>query len=119
MIFETEALPGALPQGMNSPPKMQLWPFMVKQLKRAPLSPTPRPPERTPNPHNMVPTVFARLLSIPADYQLSIFPNWKKRPALEPRLIRPRSISLRSVPHSDENLTMVNGNAHHDNRGRM
>ncbi len=71
--FETEALPGALPQGMNSPQKCN-YGLYGEQLS-APLS--PRPATRT-SAHGA--TAFARRSNIHTATNKIDLPYWKSAP---------------------------------------
>ncbi|MDM8168394.1 homogentisate 1,2-dioxygenase, partial [Roseovarius sp.] len=98
--FETEALPGALPQGMNSPQKCN-YGLYGEQLSGTAF--TANPPERTWT-YRIRPSVKHS-----ARYTKIDLPHWKSAPNVDPDVISLGQYRWDPVPHSDERLTWLTG----------
>ena len=98
--FETEALPGALPQGMNSPQKCN-YGLYGEQLSGTAF--TADPPERTWC-YRIRPSVKHS-----ARYARIDVPYWKSAPHVLDDVISLGQYRWDPVPHTDEALTWVTG----------
>ncbi|MEQ9674043.1 MAG: homogentisate 1,2-dioxygenase, partial [Roseovarius indicus] len=98
--FETEALPGALPQGMNSPQKCN-YGLYGEQLSGTAF--TANPPERTWT-YRIRPSVKHS-----ARYKKVDLPHWKSAPNVDPDVISLGQYRWDPVPHSEQNLTWLTG----------
>jgi homogentisate 1,2-dioxygenase len=98
--FETEALPGALPQGMNSPQKCN-YGLYAEQLSGTAF--TKHPPERTWC-YRIRPSVkhTGRFTKIDLPY-------WKSAPSVDPDVISLGQYRWSPVAHGDEGLTWLTG----------
>ncbi|MFP4451215.1 MAG: homogentisate 1,2-dioxygenase [Rhodosalinus sp.] len=98
--FETEALPGALPQGMNSPQKCN-YGLYGEQLSGTAF--TAHPPERTWT-YRIRPSVKHS-----ARYRKIELPYWQSAPNVDPDVISLGQYRWDPVPHTDERLTWLTG----------
>ena len=98
--FETESLPGALPQGMNSPQKCN-YGLYGEQLSGTAF--TASPPERTWC-YRIRPSVKHS-----HRYEKIDLPYWKSAPCVDPDVISLGQYRWNPVPHSDEGLTWLTG----------
>ena len=98
--FETEALPGALPQGMNSPQKCN-YGLYGEQLSGSAF--TKHPPERTWS-YRIRPSVKHS-----ARYTRIDLPYWKSAPCIDPDVASLGQYRWDPVPHSDAALTWLTG----------
>ena len=98
--FETEALPGALPQGMNSPQKCN-YGLYGEQLSGTAF--TANPPERTWC-YRIRPSVKHS-----HRYEKIDLPYWKSAPNVDPDVISLGQYRWDAVPHSDQPLTWLTG----------
>ena len=98
--FETEALPGALPQGMNSPQKCN-YGLYGEQLSGSAF--TKHPPERTWS-YRIRPSVKHS-----ARYARIDLPYWKSAPCIDPDVASLGQYRWDPVPHSDAALTWLTG----------
>ena len=98
--FETEALPDALPQGMNSPQKCN-YGLYGEQLSGTAF--TANPPERTWT-YRIRPSVKHS-----ASYTKIDVPYWKSAPNVDPDVISLGQYRWDPVAHSDKSLTWVTG----------
>lgn len=98
--FETEALPGALPQGMNSPQKVN-YGLYGEQLSGTAF--TANPPERTWC-YRIRPSVRHS-----ARYERIDVPYWKSAPNVLPDVTSLGQYRWDPVPHSTERLNWVTG----------
>ncbi|MDF1718593.1 MAG: homogentisate 1,2-dioxygenase [Antarcticimicrobium sp.] len=98
--FETEALPGALPQGMNSPQKCN-YGLYGEQLSGTAF--TAHPPERTWT-YRIRPSVKHS-----ARYEKIDLPHWKSAPNVDPDVISLGQYRWDPVPYSEEKLTWLTG----------
>ncbi|REC55256.1 homogentisate 1,2-dioxygenase [Rhodosalinus sediminis] len=98
--FETEALPGALPQGMNSPQKCN-YGLYGEQLSGSAF--TKHPPERTWT-YRIRPSVKHS-----ARYTRIDLPYWKSAPCIDPEVASLGQYRWDPVPHSDAALTWLTG----------
>ena len=98
--FETEALPGALPQGMNSPQKCN-YGLYGEQLSGTAF--TAHPPERTWT-YRIRPSVKHS-----ARYRKIDLPYWQSAPNVDPDVISLGQYRWDPVPHTDERLTWLTG----------
>lgn len=98
--FETEALPGALPEGMNSPQKCN-YGLYGEQLSGTAF--TANPPERTWC-YRIRPSVKHS-----ARYQKIAVPYWKSAPCIDPDVLSLGQYRWDPVPHSEEPLTWISG----------
>jgi homogentisate 1,2-dioxygenase len=98
--FETEALPGALPQGMNSPQKCN-YGLYGEQLSGTAF--TANPPERTWT-YRIRPSVKHS-----ARYTKIDLPYWKSAPNVDPDVISLGQYRWDPVPMRDEPLTWLTG----------
>ena len=97
--FETEALPGALPQGMNSPQKCN-YGLYGEQLSGTAF--TAHPPERTWT-YRIRPSVKHS-----ARYTKIVLPHWKSAPNVDPDVISLGQYRWDPVPYA-EGLTWLTG----------
>ncbi|GAA6199706.1 homogentisate 1,2-dioxygenase [Aquicoccus sp. SU-CL01552] len=98
--FETEALPGALPQGMNSPQKCN-YGLYGEQLSGTAF--TANPPERTWT-YRIRPSVKHS-----ARYEKIDLPHWKSAPNVDPDVISLGQYRWDPVPYTDEKQTWLTG----------
>src|SRR6056297_407364 len=98
--FETEALPDALPQGMNSPQKCN-YGLYGEQLSGTAF--TANPPERTWT-YRIRPSVKHS-----HRYTRIDLPYWKSAPHVDPDVISLGQYRWDPVPHSDKPLTWLTG----------
>jgi len=98
--FETEALPGALPQGMNSPQKCN-YGLYGEQLSGSAF--TKHPPERTWT-YRIRPSVKHS-----ARYTRIDLPYWKSAPCIDPEVASLGQYRWDPVPHGDAALTWLTG----------
>jgi len=98
--FETEALPGALPQGMNSPQRCT-YGLYGEQLSGTAF--TANPPERTWC-YRIRPSVKHS-----HRYEKIDLPYWKSAPCIDPDVISLGQYRWDPVPHSDASLTWLTG----------
>ena len=98
--FETEALPGALPQGMNSPQKCN-YGLYGEQLSGTAF--TANPPERTWC-YRIRPSVKHS-----ARYHKIALPYWKSAPNVNDDVTSLGQYRWDPVPHSGEKLTWLTG----------
>lgn len=98
--FETEALPGALPQGMNSPQKCN-YGLYGEQLSGTAF--TANPPERTWC-YRIRPSVRHS-----ARYERIDVPYWKSAPNVLPDVTSLGQYRWDPIPHSTEPLTWITG----------
>ncbi|SEI05332.1 homogentisate 1,2-dioxygenase [Paracoccus alkenifer] len=98
--FETEALPGALPQGMNSPQKCN-YGLYGEQLSGTAF--TANPPERTWC-YRIRPSVRHS-----ARYDRIDVPYWKSAPNVLPDITSLGQYRWDPIPHSTEPLTWITG----------
>ncbi|WP_170428977.1 homogentisate 1,2-dioxygenase [Ruegeria arenilitoris] len=98
--FETEALPGALPQGMNSPQRCN-YGLYGEQLSGTAF--TANPPERTWC-YRIRPSVKHS-----HRYEKIDLPYWRSAPCVDPDVISLGQYRWDAVPHSDEGLTWLTG----------
>ncbi len=98
--FETEALPGALPQGMNSPQRCN-YGLYGEQLSGTAF--TANPPERTWC-YRIRPSVKHS-----HRYEKIDLPYWKSAPYVDPDVISLGQYRWDAVAHSDEGLTWLTG----------
>jgi homogentisate 1,2-dioxygenase len=98
--FETEALPGALPQGMNSPQKCN-YGLYGEQLSGTAF--TAHPPERT--------WCYRIRPSVKHSHRYTKIdlPYWKSAPCVDPDVTSLGQYRWDAVPHSDEGLTWLTG----------
>jgi len=100
--FETEALPDALPQGMNSPQKCN-YGLYGEQLTGTAFTAPSHQNERTWC-YRIRPSVKHS-----ARYEKIEMPYWKSAPNVDPDVISLGQYRWDPVPHSDEKLTFVTG----------
>ncbi|MGB0900707.1 homogentisate 1,2-dioxygenase [Halocynthiibacter sp.] len=100
--FETEALPDALPQGMNSPQKCN-YGLYGEQLTGTAFTAPSHQNERTWC-YRIRPSVKHS-----ARYEKIDMPYWKSAPNVDPDVISLGQYRWDPVPHSDEKLTFVTG----------
>ena len=98
--FETEALPGALPQGMNSPQKCD-YGLYGEQLSGTAF--TANPPERTWT-YRIRPSVKHS-----TRYERIELPYWKSAPNVLPDVTSLGQYRWDPVPHTDQPLTWLTG----------
>ncbi|TDK46796.1 homogentisate 1,2-dioxygenase [Antarcticimicrobium luteum] len=98
--FETEALPGALPQGMNSPQKCN-YGLYGEQLSGTAF--TAHPPERTWT-YRIRPSVKHS-----ARYTKIDLPYWKSAPNVDPDVTSLGQYRWDPVPYAEEKLTWLTG----------
>ena len=98
--FETEALPGALPQGMNSPQKCN-YGLYGEQLSGTAF--TANPPERTWT-YRIRPSVKHS-----ARYTRIDLPYWKSAPNVDPDVVSLGQYRWDPVPHTEDKLTWLTG----------
>lgn len=98
--FETEALPGALPQGQNSPQRIN-YGLYAEQLSGTAF--TANPPERTWC-YRIRPSVKHA-----GRFEKIDVPYWKSAPNIVPDVISLGQYRWDPVPHSDQPLTWVTG----------
>ncbi|WP_425101886.1 homogentisate 1,2-dioxygenase [Tropicibacter sp. S64] len=98
--FETEALPGALPQGMNSPQKCS-YGLYAEQLSGTAF--TANPPERTWC-YRIRPSVKHSTRYTKID-----LPYWKSAPCVDPDVISLGQYRWNPVPLGEEKLTWLTG----------
>jgi len=98
--FETEALPGALPQGMNSPQRCN-YGLYGEQLSGTAF--TANPPERTWC-YRIRPSVKHS-----ARYTRIDLPHWKSAPNVDPDVVSLGQYRWDPVPHTDAPLTWLTG----------
>ena len=98
--FETEALPGALPQGMNSPQKCN-YGLYGEQLSGTAF--TANPPERTWT-YRIRPSVKHS-----ARYERIDLPYWKSAPNVIDGVTSLGQYRWNPLPHTDEELTWLTG----------
>jgi homogentisate 1,2-dioxygenase len=98
--FETEALPGALPQGMNSPQKCN-YGLYGEQLSGTAF--TAHPPERTWT-YRIRPSVKHSTRYTKID-----LPYWKSAPNVDPDVISLGQYRWDPVPQTEEKLTWLTG----------
>ncbi|MES0827897.1 homogentisate 1,2-dioxygenase [Ruegeria sp. SCP11] len=98
--FETEALPDALPQGMNSPQRCN-YGLYGEQLSGTAF--TANPPERTWC-YRIRPSVKHS-----HRYEKIDLPYWKSAPCIDPDVISLGQYRWDAVPHSDDGLTWLTG----------
>lgn len=98
--FESEALPGALPQGMNSPQKCN-YGLYGEQLSGTAF--TANPPERTWC-YRIRPSVKHS-----HRYEKIALPYWKSAPCVDPDVISLGQYRWDAVPHTDKGLTWLTG----------
>ncbi|MEM6659260.1 MAG: homogentisate 1,2-dioxygenase [Pseudomonadota bacterium] len=98
--FETEALPGALPQGMNSPQKCN-YGLYGEQLSGTAF--TANTPERTWC-YRIRPSVKHS-----HRYEKTDYPYWKSAPYVDPDIISLGQYRWDAVPHSEAALTWLTG----------
>ena len=100
--FETEALPGALPQGMNSPQKVN-YGLYGEQLSGTAFTAPSHQNERTWC-YRIRPSVKHS-----HRYQKIDLPYWKSAPHVDPDVISLGQYRWDPVPHSDQDLTWLTG----------
>ncbi|WP_039018508.1 homogentisate 1,2-dioxygenase [Halocynthiibacter namhaensis] len=100
--FETEALPDALPQGMNSPQKCN-YGLYGEQLTGTAFTAPSHQNERTWC-YRIRPSVKHS-----ARYEKIDMPYWKSAPNVDPDVISLGQYRWDPVPHTDEKLTFVTG----------
>ena len=98
--FETEALPGALPQGMNSPQRCN-YGLYGEQLSGTAF--TANPPERTWT-YRIRPSVKHS-----ARYTKIDLPYWKSAPHVDPDVISLGQYRWNPVPMAEKGMTWLNG----------
>lgn len=100
--FETEALPGALPQGRNSPQKCA-YGLYGEQLSGTAFTAPSHQNERTWC-YRIRPSVkhSGRYTKIPVPY-------WKSAPLINPDVVSLGQYRWDPIPHADEDLTWVSG----------
>ncbi|WP_372890581.1 homogentisate 1,2-dioxygenase [Rhodosalinus sp.] len=98
--FETEALPGALPQGMNSPQKCN-YGLYGEQLSGSAF--TKHPPERTWT-YRIRPSVKHS-----TRYTRIDLPYWKSAPFIDPEVASLGQYRWDPVPHTEAPLTWLTG----------
>jgi homogentisate 1,2-dioxygenase len=100
--FETEALPGALPQGMNSPQKCN-YGLYGEQLSGTAFTAPAHQNERTWC-YRIRPSVKHS-----ARYEKVELPYWRTAPAIDPDVISLGQYRWDPLPHSDEALSWLSG----------
>ena len=100
--FETEALPGALPQGMNSPQKVS-YGLYGEQLSGTAFTAPGHRNERTWC-YRIRPSVKHA-----ARFRKIELPYWKSAPLIDPDIVSLGQYRWDPVPHSDEPLTWLTG----------
>ncbi len=100
--FETEALPGALPQGMNSPQKCE-YGLYAEQLSGTAFT-APRGQNERTWCYRIRPSVKHT-----SRFNKIDMPYWKSAPCVDDDIISLGQYRWDPVPHSDEGLTFVTG----------
>ena len=100
--FETEALPGALPQGRNSPQKCP-YGLYCEQMSGTAFTAPNHQNERTWS-YRIRPSVKHS-----GRYQKIDLPMWKSAPLIDPDIISLGQYRWDPVPHSQESLTWLTG----------
>jgi len=100
--FETEALPGALPQGMNSPQKCE-YGLYAEQLSGTPFT-APRGQNERTWCYRIRPSVKHT-----GKFKKIDMPYWKSAPHVEEDVISLGQYRWDPVPHSSEDLTFISG----------
>ena len=100
--FETEALEGALPQGMNSPQKCN-YGLYAEQLSGTAFT-APRGQNERTWCYRIRPSVKHT-----SRFEKIDLPHWVSAPNVDPELISLGQYRWDPVPHTDENLTFVSG----------
>ena len=106
--FETEALPGALPQGMNSPQKCE-YGLYGEQLSGTAF--TANPPERTWC-YRIRPSVKHS-----ARYEKIDLPYFRSAPDIHPDVTSLGQYRWDPVPYLDQSSDLADRHAHNDHRG--
>jgi len=100
--FETEALPGALPQGMNSPQRCA-YGLYAEQMSGTPFT-APRGQNERTWCYRIRPSVKHT-----ARFTKATFPYWKTAPHIQDELISLGQYRWDPVPHSESNDTFITG----------
>jgi homogentisate 1,2-dioxygenase len=108
--FETEALPGALPQGMNSPQKCN-YGLYGEQLTGTAFTAPAHQNERTWC-YRIRPSVKHS-----GRYRKIDLPYWKSAPNIDPDVISLGQYRWDPVPHANEPMTWLDRHADDDHRG--